>query len=794
MAAGKSGYLPTYNAGRMYVTPHYVEEYDAAGNYSVLKIDYVNFTSSHYEQGVNWDVAVKFNINGREYGFSGDVTTHSYTAQRCACSIVTEPIYHNDDGSKSITVTMTYAWWANSSVGYRWEDSGTLSAGTVALTAIPRASELSAANGTLGTAQTLTVDRKAGSYTHTITYVCGSASGTICTQSGDTSISWTPSMGLAAQNTTGTSVSVKLTITTYSGSTVIGSKEKTIACVIPSSVGLTVSDGWATVQPYNDGTAASAVDAFVQGYSKAKVTFDASKISTADAYGAQIAGYRITCGGTSSTNGLTEVLHTAGETEITCTVTDTRGRSVSEILTVTVEAYRQPTLSEISVFRCNSYGEETDEGTYVSVTAKGNISGIGGLNSQTMQCEIGNLVSATLQSGVTQILGGGSVLITATYKAKLTLTDMLGNTATYTQLIPTANVMFHARAGGRGAAFGKYAEADDLLDVNWQIRGRKNLDIDGHLSANSIKEVNLSNGDDIAAVYKTWRYGVQYRQDAAITVSNAPHANTGKYIFYSRLNRDILLANVHDVGFYYAGVANGFQGWEPITEAYKFTPAYQATVDTAIFGNDLLNVHLNGDFTKGNMQPCTFGTEDAGTLINSPVSSGAFYGVRHVYKVKHQVMVLLYESYPMMGRVWTHVYDPNYGTWLPTTGWACMVPYKSWPDGTSGVTDFVVAQGGSGSWSYRKWNSGYAECWAKISYTIQTKANSVVQLYFNNNFPFAFTGQPTILFGQSEVAVISHWVGGLNANSTTLTYADIGSFGSANASGKMHAYCFGKWK
>ena len=31
--------------------------------------------------------------------------------------------------------------------------------------------------------------------------------------------------------------------------------------------------------------------------------------------------------------------------------------------------------------------------------------------------------------------------------------------------------------------------------------------------------------------------------------------------------------------------------------------------------------------------------------------------------------------------------------------------------GTSAVADYVVAQGTSGIWTYRKWNSGLSECW-----------------------------------------------------------------------------------
>ena len=488
MAAGKSGSLPSYyqtNAyypqyGGMYIRPHYVEEYDAAGNYSIVKIDYIEFTSSMYSQSVSWSGSVKININGTEYHVGTSFSTAGYTATKWPCSIVSDKIYHNDsDGTKTITISLTYAYTASGQVGAVWTNSGILSTATVALTTIPRLSVLSAGNGTLGTSMTLKVARKSSAYSHNILYRCGDVEEYIVIHSSETSVLWTPPISLASQNTTGTSVAVELVIgTLLPDMTWIGNETLTISCAIPSSVGLTVSDGWVTVQPYNDGTAASAVDAFVQGYSKAKVTFDASKISTVDAYGAQIAGYHIVYNKTAYQSPYrTPVLTASGTNSVTCTVTDTRGRTVSETLSFAVEAYKKPTLSEISVFRCNSSGEATDEGTYVSVTAKGNVSEIGGLNSQTMQCELGNLASATLESGVTKILGGGAVSITSTYTVKLTLTDKLGNTATYKQLIPTADVMFHARAGGKGAAFGKYAEADDLLDVAWSAKIRKSLEV-----------------------------------------------------------------------------------------------------------------------------------------------------------------------------------------------------------------------------------------------------------------------------------------------------------------------------
>ena len=39
--------------------------------------------------------------------------------------------------------------------------------------------------------------------------------------------------------------------------------------------------------------------------------------------------------------------------------------------------------------------------------------------------------------------------------------------------------------------------------------------------------------------------------------------------------------------------------------------------------------------------------------------------------------------------------------------------------GTSPVADYVVEQGTSGVWFYRKWNSGLAECWTHSAITVR---------------------------------------------------------------------------
>lgn len=66
-----------------------------------------------------------------------------------------------------------------------------------------------------------------------------------------------------------------------------------------------------------------------------------------------------------------------------------------------------------------------------------------------------------------------------------------------------------------------------------------------------------------------------------------------------------------------------------------------------------------------------------------------------------------------------------------------------------GVDDYVVDEGTSGNWSYRKWNSGYAECIARVYCDGVTCTTTWGNMYYSptrtsGNYPFSFTSNPSI--------------------------------------------------
>ena len=384
---------------------------------------------------------------------------------------VSVTVKHNSDGSAQ-NVPIKWKWGVNSPWGQYVTPSGTLH---VNLTTIPRVSKVTTSGGTIGSPLTINISRESSGFTHTLKYAYGSASGTITTKTASTSVSWTPPLSLCSQIPNDPSGWGTITCETYSGTTLVGTSSTQITLTVPSSVGLTLSPGWASVAAYNAGTPAAGTSGYVQSYSKAQVTFNSGKISTENSYGAGIKSYRVVYDGKDIASPyITPTLQRSGTFSVICYVTDTRDRTQSETLTFTVQEYTSPTVSDITCVRCTSGGVESDEGTYIYVKATAVYSPLSGANTITLRARYkssaGSYGSYTaLTSGAGKVIGNGLVLATSTYVVEITAVDTLGGAAVYTAYIPTAEVFFHGRRGGNGAGLGMYSQHENGLDVAWDI-------------------------------------------------------------------------------------------------------------------------------------------------------------------------------------------------------------------------------------------------------------------------------------------------------------------------------------
>ena len=390
-------------------------------------------------------------------------------------------VSHNADGSKTLTVSAFS--------GQVWKDSGYLTATAAAqsfqLAAIPRATEPVMGAATMGEAVRISLPRASSAFTHTLSYVFGAASGTIAENAG-TEVQWTVPESLAAQIPDSSVGTGTLTCRTYNGGTLVGTKTVTFTATVPQSMKPALTNGWATVSYDNSGTKASGIAAWVQGYSKAKAVFNSSKIACKQ--GASIAKYAVTYLGKTVEESpyRTETISTTSAT-VRCTVTDSRGLTAWEDVTMELESYAPPMLVGAALYRADGEGAAADSGTHIAGLATAKFSSIGGRNTATIK-GYWKSVGGSYGEGVTLPFGAvglvtGDVEIAGdrSYTAKIVVTDSLGNSTEFEENIPTEQVSFHLKEGGKGAAFGKAAEQDELLDVAWDARFREDVQVDGAL-------------------------------------------------------------------------------------------------------------------------------------------------------------------------------------------------------------------------------------------------------------------------------------------------------------------------
>ena len=246
-------------------------------------------------------------------------------------------VTHNAEGKLTITISGEFTIKGTSS----------LSGGSVSkswtLTTIPRASSVTCADGNIGSATTININRASSNFTHTITYSFGGLNGTIATKTSNTSIGWTIPTSFYAKIPNAKSGKVTITCDTYSGNTKVGTKTTTANVFVINS-DPTIS---ATIEDVNEDTVALTGDSskIVRYMSNAKVDITATAKNSAT-----IKNRKVVCGnktGTSISNTLNNV--ESGTFVVRCT--DTRGFSTSKTIEKTLIEYIKLVFVSISLTR-----------------------------------------------------------------------------------------------------------------------------------------------------------------------------------------------------------------------------------------------------------------------------------------------------------------------------------------------------------------------------------------------------------------------------------------------------------
>lgn len=404
-------------------------------------------------------------INGARYSFSFSASLSGNQTKTLYTKTVT--VSHNSDGTKTcsfsatcgINVTLSGTYYGN-----------VTASGSGVFDTIARASTISSVTSSVsvsGTnACTVNISRKSSGFTHTVVFSFGSYSKTTTGVGTSTSYAIPTSWLNAIPN--GTSGTAKVTVTTYSGSTKIGSAvSRNFTLTVPASVVPTISS-----VTLSEGTAGIAAQfgAYVQAKSRltARITAAGALSSTIKSYKTVVQGVTFT--GATITSGI--MMH-SGTSTVTITVTDSRGRSASTTRSITVIPYSAPKITSFQGFRATANGTENYDGTYLNAAVNFSISAVGNKNTKSHRMEYrlknGSTWTSLINGSVYAlnqniISSSGFMNADNSYEIRLTVSDFF-TTVTSVIEIPTAFTLMDCNASGRGLAFGKVSEKADGMEI-----------------------------------------------------------------------------------------------------------------------------------------------------------------------------------------------------------------------------------------------------------------------------------------------------------------------------------------
>ena len=306
-------------------------------------------------------------------------------------------VTHNADGTKSVSVQIRVNPGTDPLNGGVYYQQVTGGAQTLTLSTIPRTSKVSISPTSIecngSNRFTINTNRASSSFTHTITYLFGSSSGTIATGVG-ASTTWAPSADLLRQFTNASSGFGTITCITYNGGSEIGR----------STVNFTLTAGSVAMPTLSGGTLTEQVSSIIS-HAGSNITLQTLSRKTvrcnvSTKYGASVAS--VTCSNGNVNVGLSRqgdgsysgTISGVSSGTYVLRITDTRGLSATQTITQTYYSYSVPTISNIALTR----NDET--GSNGKLTANGKFSPVLN-NSVTIVIKRTAIADQTLTKGGT---------------------------------------------------------------------------------------------------------------------------------------------------------------------------------------------------------------------------------------------------------------------------------------------------------------------------------------------------------------------------------------------------------
>lgn len=400
---------------------------------------------------------------------------------------------HSADGTLQIALSGSF------SMNGTGLTSGSVS-GSFKCTDIPRSSTMSLSVSSVnpGDTVTATVNSASSAFSHKITWKLGAKSSVTSIAAGKQAATFTIPTEWTNQVTNAKTGTVTATLATYKGAQKIGSKQYSVKFVIPDSDAYKPSFSL-NVERVDNGVPSTWKE-YVKGVSRVKLSVSDLTVP----YGAKAVSYTAKVSSVSKTT-LPAVfdLPTAGKITVSVTVKDSRGFSVKKSSAVTVVDYSPPSLEIKSFSRCDENGNIKSSGESVLIKYSVKKSSVNSKNTAQLSVQYAKSPASSFSeeqtlSGTHAVVGDNTVSATSSYVFVFTVTDAL-NSVTFKRILPSADIPFNIRNGGKGAAFGCYAEKDNELSLAW------NLKIGGSIN---YEEVTFTPSETVDAVgaYSSVRY------------------------------------------------------------------------------------------------------------------------------------------------------------------------------------------------------------------------------------------------------------------------------------------------
>lgn len=339
---------------------------------------------------------------------------------------------------------------------------------------------LSTSGGRIGEQQTMNYQVKLQGSTHTTTWNCGWAVGTVCYNTSDTVVYWTPPMHIAEVNTTGETVQIKFTTTTYvNGQQAADIHEIVVPYEMPNiapKISFSSNDNTGNLQKFG---------AFVQNVSNVVVN-----VSYELQYNASLAEIAITLGDKTITGTTEAVFEMIGSNiattadsfslKLTVKVTDSRGASNSLSKNLQVLTYSKPNVHNLAVTRSNYDGTSNSDGGYLCVKFSANIARLSAKNTAAYSIQYKKksesdytLIELSDLDGVYSVTDSTYVFAADTDKAYdvvVTATDIFFSSGRMANGASTLARLFSVRENNTGFALGKTAELEGVFDIGFKTK------------------------------------------------------------------------------------------------------------------------------------------------------------------------------------------------------------------------------------------------------------------------------------------------------------------------------------